>query len=61
MVTLLNSEQGTVVNIDDVQVGDVIDIVKITAAAQWYTVAGLDLSERMAFGIPIVHPRRRHA
>lgn len=61
MVTLLNSEQGTVANIDDVQVGDVMDIVKIAAAAQWYTDAGLDLTEPKAFGIPIVHPRRRHA
>lgn len=61
MVTLLNSEQGTVVNIDDVQVGDVLDIMKITAAAQRYTEAGLDLTEPKAFGIPIVHPRRRHA
>lgn len=61
MVTLLNSEQGTVVNLDDVQVGDVIDIVKITAAAQWYSEAGLDLTEPKAFGIPIAHPRRRHA
>ncbi|SKB99398.1 hypothetical protein SAMN05660473_03507 [Arthrobacter sp. 49Tsu3.1M3] len=61
MVTLLNSEQGTVVNLDDVQVGDVIDIVKITAAAQWYSEEGLDLTEPKAFGIPIAHPRRRHA
>jgi hypothetical protein len=61
MVTLLNSEQGTVVNIDDVQVGDVMDIVKITAAAQWYTEPGLELTDPKAFGIPIVHPRRRHA
>lgn len=61
MVTLLNSEQGTVVNTDDVQLGDVVDIVKITAAAQWYTESGLELTEPKAFGIPIVHPRRRHA
>jgi DUF917 family protein len=61
MVTLLNSEQGTVVNIDDIQVGDVVDIMKIEAAAQWYTAAGLDLTEPRAFGIPIGHPRRRHA
>jgi DUF917 family protein len=61
MVTLLNSEQGTVVNLDDVQVGDVIDIVKLTAAAQWYSEAGLDLTEPKAFGIPLEHPRRRHA
>jgi len=61
MVTLLNSEQGTVVNLDDVQVGDVIDILKFTAAAQWYSEAGLDLTEPKAFGIPIVHPGRRHA
>ncbi|AFR31372.1 DUF917 domain-containing protein [Arthrobacter sp. Rue61a] len=61
MVTLLSSEQGTVVNIDDVQVGDVIDILKITADAAWYTETGLDLSEPKAFGIPIGHPRRRRA
>jgi DUF917 family protein len=61
MVSLLNSEHGTVVNIDDVQVGDVMDIVKITAASQWYTEAGLDLAEPRAFGIPVAHPGRRHA
>ncbi|MFH5879052.1 DUF917 domain-containing protein [Arthrobacter sp. NA-172] len=60
MVSLLNSEHGTVVTIDDVQVGDVMDIVKITAASQWYTEAGLDLAEPRAFGIPVAHPGRRH-
>jgi uncharacterized protein len=61
IVSLLNSEHGTVVNIDDVRVGDVIDVLKITAAAQWYSKAGLDLAEPKAFGIPIEHPRRHHA
>jgi len=35
--------------------------LKFTAAAQWYSEAGLDLTEPKAFGIPIVHPGRRHA
>jgi DUF917 family protein len=60
MVTLLNSEQGTVVNLDDVQVGDVVDVLKLAAAPQWYSEAGLNLAEPKAFGIPLEHPRRHH-
>jgi DUF917 family protein len=61
MVTLLNSEHGTVVNLDDIRVGDVVDVLKIAAAPQWYSEAGLNLAEPKAFGIPLEHPRRRHA
>jgi DUF917 family protein len=61
MVTLLNSEHGTVVNLDDLRVGDVVDVLKIIAAPQWYSEAGLDLAEPKAFGIPLEHPKRRHA
>lgn len=60
MVSLLNSEQGTVVNVDDIRVGNVLDILKLRAAPQWYTAAGFDLAEPKAFGIPLEHPKRRH-
>lgn len=61
IVSLLNSEHGTVVNLDDMQVGNVVDVLKFSAAPQWYSEAGLDLAEPKAFGIPLEHPRRRHA
>jgi len=61
MVTLLNSEHGTVVTLDDVRVGNVVDVLTYPAAAQWYSPAGLDLAEPTAFGIPLRHPRRSHA
>jgi DUF917 family protein len=60
MVTLLNSEQGTVVNLDDVRVGNVVDVLKLAAAPQWYSEAGLNLAEPKAFGIPLEHPSRHH-
>ena len=44
MVTLLNSEQGTVVNLDDVQVATSASTSEVHgSAAQWYSEAGLDL------------------
>ena len=61
IVSLLNSEYGTVVKVDDVRVGDVLDILKVAAAPQWYSEAGLNLTEPKAFGIPLEHPRRHHA
>lgn len=61
IVTLLNSEHGTVVNLDDVSVGHVVDVLKFAAAAQWYSEAGLNLAGPKAFGIPLEHPRRRRA
>jgi hypothetical protein len=39
MVTLLNSEHGTVVTLDDVRVGNVLDVLTYPAAAQWYSHA----------------------
>ncbi|MCX8453528.1 DUF917 domain-containing protein [Paenarthrobacter ureafaciens] len=60
MVTLLNSEHGSVANLDDLRVGNVVDVLKLSAAPQWYSEAGLDLAEPAAFGIPLQHPRRHH-
>lgn len=58
MVTLLNSEHGSVANLDDLTVGNVVDVLKLNAAPQWYSEPGLDLAEPVAFGIPLKHPRR---
>jgi hypothetical protein len=41
-------------------VGDVVDVLKLAAAPQWYSEAGLNLAEPKAFGIPLEHPRRHH-
>lgn len=58
MVTLLNSEHGSVANLDDIRVGNVVDVLRFNAAPQWYSEPGLDLAEPAAFGIPLKHPRR---
>lgn len=56
IVTLLDSMHGTVVSLNEVRLGDLIDVVRIPAAAQWYTAAGLKLAGPRAFGIPLDHP-----
>jgi hypothetical protein len=49
-----------VASLDDLRLGNVVDVLKLNAAPQWYSEAGLDLAEPAAFGIPLKHPRRHH-
>jgi DUF917 family protein len=58
IVSLLSSEHGTVISLDDVRVGNMLDVIAIPADAQWYTTAGLDLADPKAFNIPLDHPKR---
>lgn len=58
IITLLSSEHGHVVNVDDVRGGDVLDVIMTPAAAPWYSEAGLALVGPGAFNLPIAHPRR---
>ena len=57
IVTLLDAEYGTVVSLDDVRLGTVLDVITIPAAPQWYSEAGLRLAGPRAFRIPLDHPR----
>lgn len=58
IITLLSTEHGNVVNLDDVREGDVLDIIMTPAAPQWYSDAGLKLAGPAAFNLPVDHPRR---
>jgi DUF917 family protein len=53
IITLLDPERAAVVSLDDVRVGDVIDVLKTPADPKWYEPAGLALAGPEAFGIPI--------
>ncbi|GAA4657627.1 DUF917 domain-containing protein [Arthrobacter cryoconiti] len=57
IITLLSADLGQVVNLDDVRVGQLIDIFLTPAAPIWYTEAGLNLAGPPAFGLQLQHPR----
>lgn len=59
IVTMLDPWDGSVVNLDSLRVGSVIDLVIVPADDRWYTNEGLRLSGPRAFNIPIDHPRRK--
>jgi DUF917 family protein len=56
IITLIDPEQGAVLSLDDVRVGDLIDVLKTPADPKWYTPSGLALAGPAAFGIPIQVP-----
>lgn len=43
IITMLNPEDASVASLDDLWVGNTLDIVTLPGAAQWYTPAGLQL------------------
>lgn len=49
--TLIDPDESAVINLDDLRVGDVIDVLNTPADARWYTPAGLALAGPAAFGI----------
>lgn len=53
VITLIDPERGSVVNLDDVRVGDVLDLLRTPADPRWYEPAGLALAGPAAFGIPV--------
>jgi len=53
IITLVDPERGAVVSLDDVRVGDVLDLLKTPADPKWYEPAGVSLAGPAAFGIPI--------
>lgn len=44
IITMLRPEDASVAGLDDLWVGNTLDIVVLPAAAQWYTPAGIDLA-----------------
>lgn len=57
IVTLLSSEHGTTVRLEDVQMGSMLDVLVIPASPKWYSPPGLKLAGPTAFNIPLRHPR----
>lgn len=53
IITLIDPEQGSVVSVDDVRIGDVLDILRTPADPKWYEPNGLALAGPAAFGVPI--------
>jgi DUF917 family protein len=53
VITLIDPEHGAVVSLDDVRVGDVLDLLRTPADPRWYEPAGLALAGPAAFGIPL--------
>lgn len=57
IVTLLSSDYGTTVSLENIRVGNMIDVIVIRGSEKWYTPRGLQLAGPQAFNIPIRHPR----
>lgn len=57
IITLLNSDHGTTVSLEDVRLGNLLDVLVIPASPIWYSPAGLKLAGPAAFKIPTKHPR----
>lgn len=51
IITILDPEQGSVLSLDDVRVGDVLDVLRTPAEDRWYEPAGLALAGPAAFGL----------
>lgn len=58
IVSLVNTDDGTVVDLSDIREGDALDVVIFDAAPPWYREDGLRLAGPRAFGIPLDHPRQ---
>ena len=43
IITMLRPEDASVAGLDDLWVGNTLDIVVLPGAPQWYTPAGIDL------------------
>ncbi|RZT60902.1 hypothetical protein EV140_1427 [Microcella alkaliphila] len=53
IVTLIDPEKASVVSLDDVRVGDVLDVLKTPADPKWYEPEGLALVGPAAFGLSL--------
>lgn len=58
IVTLLSPEHGSVASLNDVWVGNLLDVIAMPASAHWYSGRGLALAGPRAFNIPLDHPNR---
>jgi uncharacterized protein len=56
-ICLVDARSGEIVGTDQVQVGDVVEVLVVPAAAVWHSRGGLALAGPAAFGFPIEHPR----
>jgi DUF917 family protein len=59
IVTMLDPRDGSVVNLDSLRLGSMIDLWIVLADDRWYTSEGLQLAGPRAFNIPIDHPRQK--
>jgi DUF917 family protein len=57
IITLIDPELGAAVSLDDVRVGDVLDLLKTPADDKWYEPEGLALADPAAFGIEMTGVR----
>lgn len=51
IITMLHPEDASVASLEDLWVGNTLDIVVLPAADQWYTPAGLELAGPAAHGV----------
>lgn len=58
ITSLISSTTGEVADIDDLWVGNILDIVMLRGSERWYRPDGLALAAQLAHRVPIGAPRR---
>ncbi|WP_028925801.1 DUF917 domain-containing protein [Pseudonocardia acaciae] len=59
LISLVNVQYGEVATLDNLEPGDLVDILVMPADAVWYSAEGLAMVGPASHGIPLDHPRRR--
>lgn len=59
LITLFDVTRGGLATLDNLEHGDLLDVLVTPAEAVWYGAAGLAMVGPSAHGIPLDHPRRR--